>query len=179
MFHLVSVSIFILCLSLRSFYNVSATHHVIFMRAFIESDGSICVKCSFANGSDALGCEVEFRDRITDKCEPCIRYTIYRILSSSSAFKCISHAYEGNFSVVAYDKDANKTSWLRAAVYNDLPEFLLVSADNDEFSTSVPLLNVSTTTRGKLKAKQYDICIMMNISSLKHHGNSLYKRILI
>ena len=165
---------------LWSYYDVSATHHVIFVTAFIGSDISICVECSFANGSDALGCEVEFRDRITDECDPCIRYTIYRISSSSSAFKCISHTSEGNFSVVAYDKvdNSNETSLLRAAVYNDLPEFLLVS-EHDEFSTSSPLLSVSTTTRGKLKAKQYDICIITNIFSLKHHGNSLYKRISI
>ena len=78
-----------------SFHNFLATHHVTSVTAFI--DGSICVECSFANSSDALGCEIEFRDRITDECEPCIRYTIYRVSNSSSAFKCISHTSEGKF----------------------------------------------------------------------------------
>ena len=116
--------------------------------AFIESNGSICVECSFANGSDALGCEVEFRDGMTDDCEPCIKYAIYRISNSSSAFKCISHTCEGNFSVVAYDIVGNETSQLRAAVYNGLPEYLIVLADNNHTaviisSASVP--NASPT----------------------------------
>ena len=121
---------YVLLVFLWLFCNFLATHHVIRVTAFI--DGSICVECSFANSSDALGCEVEFRDRITDKCDPCTRFTIYRMSNSSSAFKCISHTSEGNFSVVAYDKVDNESSQLRADVYNGLPEYryLLVPADN-------------------------------------------------
>ena len=140
---------------LWSYYYVSAIHHVISVTAFIGSDSSICVECLFVNGSDAIGCEVEFRDRITDECELCIRYTIYRIYISSSAFKCISHTSEGNFSVVAYDKIGNETSWLRAAVYDELPEYFLVQVDVS-FSSSSPMLNSSTTPiKGKLNAIRF------------------------
>ena len=113
MFHLVIVlNPFFWLVFSWSFHNFLATHHVTSVTAFI--DGSICVECSFANGSDALGCEVEFRDRITDECDPCTRFTIYRISNSSSAFKCISHTSEGNFSVVAYDKVGNESSQLKS-----------------------------------------------------------------
>ena len=144
MFHLVIVlNPFFWLVFSWSFHNFLATHHVTSVTAFI--DGSICVECSFANSSDALGCEIEFRDRITDECEPCIRYTIYRVSNSSSAFKCISHTSEGNFSVVAYDKVDNKTSHLRADVYNELPEYryLLVPADNVN-----TVVNISSPTLG-------------------------------
>ena len=111
------------------------------MTAFIGKDSSICVKCSFINGSNALGCEVEFRDRITDECLPCIRYTIFKLSNSLIASKCFNHTSEGNFSVVAYDKVSNNTSDIRAAVYNELQEYLLVPVENFYFKTS-PLVYI-------------------------------------
>ena len=129
------------------------------MIAFI--DGFICVECSFANGSDALGCEVEFRDRITDECEPCIKYAICRISNSSSASKCIPHTFEGNFSVVAYDIVGNETSQLRAAVYNDLPEYLIVPADNNHTAVIISSASVpnASPTLGILYQYHAVLCI--------------------
>ena len=115
------------------------------MIAFIEKDGSICVECSFIKGSNALGCEVEFRDRITDECLPCIRYTISKLLNSLIASKCFNHTSEGNFSVVAYDKVSNNISEVKAAVYNELQEYSFVPVESVYFKTSpVPSTSMNT-----------------------------------
>ena len=120
------------------------------MIAFIGEDGSICVECSFINGSNALGCEVEFRDQITDKCLPCIRYTISKLPNLSTASKCFNHTSEGNFSVVAYDKVSNNTSDIRASVYNELQEYFFVPVENVHIKPTlrVSTLLVSSSTSG-------------------------------
>ena len=129
-----------------TYLNFLVTNHVTDVTAFIGEDGSICVECSFINGSNALGCEVEFRDRITDECLPCIRYTISKLSNFLFALKCFNHISQGNFSVVAYDKVSNHTSDIRAAVYNELQEYLLVPVDNFYFKTSplVPSTSMNT-----------------------------------
>ena len=142
-------------------FNFLVTHHVTDLTAFIGKDGSICVECSFINGSNALGCEVELRDRITDECLPCIRYTISKLSNSLIASKCFNHTSEGNFSVVAYDKVSNNTSDVRAAVFNELQEYLFVPVEDAYFKTS-PLVPSTSMNTVKARYGLQNPCILVS-----------------
>ena len=113
---------------------ILATNHVQEFTAYVHENGSIYVKCIFANNSNASGCGLNFTER-EDTTVTLYSVQINKTQGSVEASGYINLPVSGNLTMIVFDILNDEVSDKAAVIYNGLAEIKFVSTMPNPTST--------------------------------------------